>query len=225
VKHRAVVFDLFGTLITGASRRDQEAFLEELAGVAGATPVEFTRWFRETYAPRQTGQFPTSEAWAAYILRCLGLPGDAARAARYEEFTRRTFVPRQDAVATLGRVRTSGRTIGLISDCGPNVPGVFRASALAGLVDAPLFSCETGIKKPDPRVYHLACQRLGVSHADCLYVGDGGSRELTGAASVGMTAVQLRTGAAGQDAPFQDDADDWRGPAVTSLSDVLVFIK
>jgi putative hydrolase of the HAD superfamily len=35
--------------------------------------------------------------------------------------------------------------------------------------------------KPDPRIFQLACKRLGLQPEDCLYVGDGGSNEFTAA--------------------------------------------
>jgi len=46
-------------------------------------------------------------------------------------------------------------------------------------------------EKPDPRIYHLALERLKVKPQDCLYVGDGSSHELTGARKVGMHPVQI----------------------------------
>ncbi len=55
-----------------------------------------------------------------------------------------------------------------------------------------------GLVKPDPAIYQLACQRLGVIPEDCRYVGDGGSNELTGADASGMRAVLI--------APSYDDA-------------------
>jgi putative hydrolase of the HAD superfamily len=44
----------------------------------------------------------------------------------------------------------------------------------------------------DPRIYEIACERLGVEAGDCLFVGDGANDELPGAERVGMAAVQLR---------------------------------
>jgi putative hydrolase of the HAD superfamily len=53
-----------------------------------------------------------------------------------------------------------------------------------------VLSCETGLVKPDPEIFKLCAARLGVRPEDCLYVGDGGSDELRGASTVGMTPVQ-----------------------------------
>ncbi len=40
-------------------------------------------------------------------------------------------------------------------------------------------------------MYETACAHLGVDPGECLYVGDGGSQELSGATAVGMTAFRL----------------------------------
>ena len=46
--------------------------------------------------------------------------------------------------------------------------------------------------KPDPEIYNLACERLGIVSAKAVFVGDGGFDELQGAAEVGMRPVQAR---------------------------------
>ena len=73
-------------------------------------------------------------------------------------------------------------------------------------------------------VYRLACERLGVEPDRCLYVGDGSSRELTGAREVGMTPVLIE---APHDEYFVDrqDAIEWKGPKIGSLSEVLSFVQ
>ena len=40
--------------------------------------------------------------------------------------------------------------------------------------------------KPDPHIYQHACENLDVAPSDCIFVGDGNSGELRGAAQVGM---------------------------------------
>jgi FMN phosphatase YigB (HAD superfamily) len=59
---------------------------------------------------------------------------------------------------------------------------------LAPFFDTVVFSYQVGRMKPDPQVYWLACERLGTTAADTLFVGDGGSDELVGAARAGLTA-------------------------------------
>ena len=77
--------------------------------------------------------------------------------------------------------------------------------------------------KPDPALYTAICARLDVAPADCLYVGDGGGRELSGAVRAGMTAVQLT--APDLDRHLSFDAEpDWHGPTVARLIDTLGLV-
>ncbi len=48
-----------------------------------------------------------------------------------------------------------------------------------------------GIDKPDPRIFHLAAERMGVRPADALYVGDIFEIDVEGARAAGMHAVLL----------------------------------
>jgi putative hydrolase of the HAD superfamily len=91
---------------------------------------------------------------------------------------------------------------------------------IAPLLDATVFSVEVGRCKPDPLIYLEACRRLRVAPQECLYVGDGGSRELTGAAAVGMTAVRLAAPDLADHLVFNADAD-FCGPSVSALTQIL----
>ena len=64
-------------------------------------------------------------------------------------------------------------------------------SPLRPCFDAAIFSCDVGAAKPDAGIYLAACETLGVAPAECLFVGDGGSDELRGAAALGMVPVQM----------------------------------
>ncbi len=125
-------------------------------------------------------------------------------------FHRSLFTPRPDALATTSALRESGHRLGLISDCSSEVPTLWASSQFVPVFDAAVFSCSVGVRKPDPRIYRIACERLMVEPRECLYIGDGPSDELAGATAVGMTAVQLRT----------DPAPPWHGQVIASLSDV-----
>ena len=55
-----------------------------------------------------------------------------------------------------------------------------------------MLSYEQGVTKPDPEIFKRVMDALGVSADECLYVGDGGSKELFAARDVGMKTVQAR---------------------------------
>jgi putative hydrolase of the HAD superfamily len=47
------------------------------------------------------------------------------------------------------------------------------------------------MRKPDPRIYRLACEELGVEPEEAMFVGDGANDELAGAERVGMRSVLI----------------------------------
>lgn len=67
-----------------------------------------------------------------------------------------------------------------------------------GLGHLPLVaSGELGFAKPDPRIYHEACRRLGVPPSATLYAGDRLHTDALGAASAGLRGVWIdRSGTA-----------------------------
>jgi putative hydrolase of the HAD superfamily len=117
-----------------------------------------------------------------------------------------------------------GCKIGLISDCSSEVPAIWNNTLFAELFDVAIFSCSVGMKKPDIRIYQLSAKQLEVKPQDCLYVGDGSSRELSGAMRAGMTPVLIRALDEPNDA-HQIEAENWDGPTISSLQDVLTLIK
>lgn len=56
------------------------------------------------------------------------------------------------------------------------------------LFDVIVDSSEVGMRKPDPRIYLLACERLGVAPEECLFIDDL-SCNVDAAQAVGMTAI------------------------------------
>jgi putative hydrolase of the HAD superfamily len=155
----------------------------------------FLAAWQDEYPARMTGDLEES------VRRVCGAVGAAADDARVVAMLQvrigahtAMFVPRPDAVATLIALRERSLKIGLITNCSSEMPALWDASALAPLADATVFSATEGVRKPAPEIYALATTRLGVAPSSCVYVGDGDSDELAGAARVGMLPVLLRPG-------------------------------
>ena len=77
------------------------------------------------------------------------------------------------------------------------------------------------MRKPDPRIYRLACEELGVEPADALFVGDGANDELAGAERVGMRAVLIHRP---DEEPPWDEVREWQGPRITAIPQVLSLL-
>ncbi len=59
------------------------------------------------------------------------------------------------------------------------------------LFDTVISSAAVGLAKPDPAIYRLAAERLGLPVEECLFIDDA-ERNVTAAREVGMTAVHFR---------------------------------
>jgi putative hydrolase of the HAD superfamily len=87
-------------------------------------------------------------------------------------------------------LRQRGLRVGVVSNCTVEEVAAWADSQLAPLVDCTVWSYRAGVAKPHPRIYRLACEQLGVEPAEAIFIGDGGSDELAGAARAGMRSYQ-----------------------------------
>jgi len=100
-----------------------------------------------------------------------------------------------ELLVTRSRWRLTGEetnpyvSLGLISNADVMEVAAWPASPLAGLFDVEVFSCMAGCAKPERTIYDRCLRALGVSPAESLFVGDGGSDELVGAREAGMSTV------------------------------------
>ena len=70
--------------------------------------------------------------------------------------------------------------------------GASRSASIMALFDVIVESSKTGIRKPDPRIYQIACEQLGVAPGVCVYLDDLGIN-CKPAAQLGMTAIKVVT--------------------------------
>ncbi len=99
-------------------------------------------------------------------------------------------VVRPRMVEAVRRLRTHGiRTAALTNNWLMEEKDLER-EALESEFDAFIESCRTGLRKPDPRIYELACDRLGIDPARTAYLDDLGIN-CKPAAAMGMAAIKV----------------------------------
>jgi putative hydrolase of the HAD superfamily len=216
--YRAVLFDFFGTLTEAVARGPWHA---AIARRLGCDPAAFTAVLDRSFASRSRGVFGTAESTLRWVCDQLGAdpPDDRLRAAVRARVAAvwADAQLRPDAVSALVAVRRRGLCTAVVSDCGYELPAFLPELPVAPLLDTCVYSVDVGECKPHPAIYQAACDRLRVPPDECLYIGDGGSQELTGAADIGMHPVRLAAPDLGRHLVFAPDRE-FAGPVAESLT-------
>jgi epoxide hydrolase-like predicted phosphatase len=96
--------------------------------------------------------------------------------------------PEQPMIDAVSAARASGVRTGLISNSWGT--GIYERAPL-DIFDATVISGDVGLHKPQPEIYVLGAERIGVAPAACVFVDD--LREnVAGAEAVGMATVLHR---------------------------------
>lgn len=195
----------------------------DFGGVITASPFEaFNRLEAERGLPRDfvrrvNSADPDNNAWAKFERAEIDaaafdtLFAEEARALGHELEGEAVLAViagavRPAMVAALDTLKDRGFTIACITN---NVPGgkmgVLGAgmtrSAEAAIEVADIMarfahvieSSKAGVRKPDPRIYQMMCEKLGVEPAECIYLDDLGIN-CKPAAALGMHAIKVTSG-------------------------------
>lgn len=189
---KAVIFDLFETLITEFGNGERLAkrtynYMELL----GLSNEEFKREFGRRQLRRMTGELKSYHNVVEEILARNELPFNKETIDHlYQERVKEKQLPlltsNEDVNNLLDAIRSKNVKIGLISNCTEEEVQSWRDSKLALYFDDVIFSYDVGLAKPNKKIYLLSCERLGVKPHEVVFVGDGGSDELRGAHDAGM---------------------------------------
>ena len=188
---KAVIFDMFETLVSLFEGRTY--FGEHIAADVGVDPVLFRKEWHTIEDARSIGTY-TIEEGLEVVLKKLGVYTEEkvilAAQGRIDSLTD-TFNGIPDATfEMLDELKKRNLKIGLITNTFSDERDFIRESRLFPYFDVALISYEQGICKPNPEMFSRMTDRLGLKADECLYVGDGGSKELFAARDIGMKPVQ-----------------------------------
>jgi epoxide hydrolase-like predicted phosphatase len=182
---RGLLVDFGGVLTTNVFQSFR-AFCED----EGLDPEAFLDLFRSDGGARadlrrvEVGELSEDE-FAARIGARLGLAESAGLVDRL--FAR--IEPDGAMLAAVKRARDSGIKTGLVSNSMGS--GRYDRDAFPELFDGVVISGEVGVHKPQPEIFRLGAERVGLPPEECVFVDD--LREnCAGAEAVGMTAVLHR---------------------------------
>lgn len=190
---QAVLFDFSGTLfhlepdaewLSGDPRRDDLlALLTASTRSADHLPAELSEaWARRDLDP----ETHRAVYLAALTSSDLEIEPGLAEALYARMTAAESWVPYPDTVPVLRRLRAEGARVAVVSNIAWDIREVFARQDAEDLVDEYVLSFVEGVMKPEPKIFTVACQRLGVDPADALMIGD--SEEADG----GATAIGCR---------------------------------
>jgi len=194
-----------------------EAVIWDFGGVFTASPFEaFERYEREKGIPvgvirKINSTNHENNAWAMFERSDIDFAGfDAAYAA--EALALGFQIPGRDVVALLAgefrpemiealrRIKTRFKTGCITNNMPADAAGggtsahrSIYAREIMEMFDVVIESSKIGIRKPDPRIYQMMCEKLGVQPEACVYLDDLGGN-LKPARAMGMTTIKVVSG-------------------------------
>lgn len=129
----------------------------------------------------------------AVLLADIGVPHEAGLIdLLYATFTdHANYVLFADVVPTLELLRDSGVRMGLISNFEDWLEGLLVALDLSRFFETTVISGIEGVEKPDPAIFLLAMERLGVDPERSAYVGDSPEFDMAPASALGMLPILI----------------------------------
>ncbi|MFX1455362.1 MAG: HAD family hydrolase [Promethearchaeota archaeon] len=226
MKYKAIIFDLFGTIVDSYSVQGYIKLLREMASALKLPYEDFSKLWRETTYERGIGIFKTTEDSIKYICNRLNISLSVENIRKCEQIrldtTRKALTPKNGAIEILKNLRRLGYKIGLISNCSAEVPLLWNNTEMSQFFDVAIFSSSVGMKKPDVQIYKQACEQLEVEPTECLYFGDGDSNELEGASQVGMKAIMIRDPS--EKEPYRLIEVEWDGQKIENFTEIMDLI-
>jgi len=204
-----VLFDLYGTLLRIRLNEDSPALWEALAAEIAAAartsalPAEVRRRYRAILAEegRSRPDGFLMEAVFRRLLASFDAPTDVDRFGRvFRERSIEELALQPYVAPLLADLRRSPVRIGIVS----NTEAVLTRFDLDRFpllrsVDDIVLSSEVGVRKPDPRIFQIALERLRATAGSTVFVGDSLTDDVDGARRAGLMAIHLDPAAPGVD--------------------------
>lgn len=114
--------------------------------------------------------------------------------AAMHQVTQAHWLPEDDALPTLQRLRALGYRMGLISNAAddPNTQVLVDKGGFRPYFDVIVSSAAEGIRKPNPKIFCTALERMGgVPASQAVMVGDTLGADVLGAHNAGIFAIWL----------------------------------
>ena len=176
---KAIVFDCFGVLYADPSQTFYES---------NVVNYEQLRTELLQLNAQSDRGFITRDQWIEQVSELTGLSIELV-----QDGIMRENIRNQPLVEYVTELRTKGYKVGLLSNVGAGgMDRFFSFDERQDLFDAVILSGEVGIAKPNPVIFEMMAERLGLRTGDCVMIDDA-EVNCAGADAAGMQAIIYRT--------------------------------
>ena len=204
-KIRAVIFDCYSTLIDIKTDEAKEEIFRYLplylqyygANISGADLKAAIAREKERYLQTKTERYPEVNLEIVFkrILEKEGLDNPFLAESCCKLFrllSRERFQLFPDTLPVLSEMKRNRYPLAVVSDA-QKVFCLNEAEilGLSQFFDHIVLSTQFGFRKPDPRLFAIACALLNVPLAEAVYIGNDPETDVAGAKQIGMQAILL----------------------------------
>lgn len=225
MKYRAVLFDLYGTLLPPMTEERQLRQLRVMAQILRIPLAHFLHHWRAAHPatgfshadaspePRiHAGRVVDGIEWnLRQVCERAGVAVTDRQICLVGEVRRRLLLhalqPREGVIRRLQWLRGRGLVTGVLAGGWGEMAHLWSESPLAAHIDQAVFAYADGAAKADPKLYRALASGLRVPPERCLLVSTGQGDALKAATEAGMQGMLLRP-----DAAFEKRADEGGGP-------------
>ena len=135
----------------------------------------------------ERGELPLEEFFVAFDEDCAAA-GPAFSAREMMERIALTTGPRPEMLSVIGAIRKRGLSTAALTNNWKSDDAAWNE--LTDHFDAYVESAVEGVRKPDPRIYQIVCERLSVEPGHAVFLDDIG-RNLKTAKQLGMATIKV----------------------------------
>ncbi len=185
----AVVFD-YGRVLSQSPTLSE---LREFAALAGVSEPPFFELYSSTRDEYDRGRIDCRLHWQCFA-DAAGISLTADQVRRIVEFENRLWLRANPATLALAHdIRTHGVRTAILSNMPPDLLDELRQNFdWLGEFEVQIWSCEHGIIKPDPAIYHLCLRQLNYVPQRVLFFDDR-ARNVEAAQALGMEAYMFES--------------------------------
>jgi len=167
------------------------------APVDGRTLREVEGQAKRHYEALMASGVSHEEGWGRYLRALLVAAGVAEAVAvdmigplrrAHDAFNLWRRVP-EGLIDVLGRARSAGLRVGVVSNSEGRLPELFERVGLAPHIEVVIDSHHEGVSKPDPELFRRALLRMSLAPERCVYLGDIPGVDVVGAHAANIAAV------------------------------------